>query len=85
MKKIGIDARLYFQTGVGVYIRNLLFYLNKINSKNTKFYVYLLEKDIVKINLSRKFIKRSVTSKWHTFSEQIFFLRDIFQNDFIVK
>ena len=45
MKRIGIDARLYYQTGVGVYLRNLLYYLNKINPKNLRFIVYVLKKD----------------------------------------
>ena len=37
--KIGIDARLYSQTGVGVYIRNFLYYLPKIYSGKDEFYI----------------------------------------------
>ena len=32
--KIGIDARLWSQTGVGRYIRNLVINLQKIDKKN---------------------------------------------------
>ncbi len=81
MKKIGIDARLYFQTGVGVYLRNLLYYLQKSNA-NFIFFVYVLKDDSSKINFKNKnFIKREVTSRWHTLSEQISFLRDIKKDD----
>ena len=41
MKKIGIDARLYSQTGVGTYLKNLLYYLEKNSPKGILFYIYL--------------------------------------------
>lgn len=75
MKKIGIDARLYFQTGVGVYLRNLLYYLQKSDSKDFIFYIYLMKDDFSKVIFKNKsFIKREVNSKWHSFSEQTKFL-----------
>lgn len=78
MKKIGIDARLYFQTGVGVYLRNFLFNLKKIAPEDFSFIVYVLREDSDKINLkSKRFIKREVTDRWHTFGEQIRFLSKI--------
>ncbi len=43
MKKIGIDARLYFQTGVGVYTRNLLHFLLENKHENITFYLYFLK------------------------------------------
>ncbi len=82
MKKIGIDARLYYQTGVGVYLRNLLYYLNKINPKNINFIVYILTKDCHKLNKEHKNITfKGVNAKWHTFSEQTSFLFDILKDN----
>lgn len=76
MKNIGIDARLYFQTGVGVYIRNLLHYLQKIASDDITFFIYVMKSDSARITFTRKnFIKREVTAKWHSFGEQTTFLR----------
>ncbi len=78
MKRIGIDARLYFQTGVGTYLRNLLGSLQKIAPEDLVFYIYLLNRDADKIEFNRKnFIKRAVTSTWHTFGEQTRFLYEI--------
>jgi glycosyltransferase involved in cell wall biosynthesis len=72
MKRIGIDARLYFQTGVGVYIRNLLYYLQQIAPSDIEFYIYVMREDSSRITLSNKrFIKREVDIKWHTLSEQL--------------
>src|SRR4030043_350507 len=78
MKKIGIDARLYSQTGVGVYIRNLLYFLNQIETKEIIFYVYLLDQDFEKINFKNKnFIKKRANYYWHTFDEQTGFLKTL--------
>ncbi len=80
-KKIGIDARLYFQTGVGTYLRNLLYCLQKINPPKLEFFVYTLESDETNITLNKKnFIKRPVTSYWHTFGEQTRFLYEIYKD-----
>lgn len=74
MKKIGIDARLINQTGIGCYIRNLLYFLPE--EEDLVFYIYLLEKDFSLINFSKKnFIKRKTNFLWHSFSEQIGFLK----------
>lgn len=75
MKKIGIDARLYSQTGVGTYLQNFLLNLDKKNIKNEVYFVYLNSKDFKKINFkNKKIIKRLANQKWHSFSEQISFL-----------
>lgn len=80
-KKIGIDARLYFQTGVGTYLRNLLNNLEKIAPDNLEFYIYFLQRDKDKIEFNKKnFIKRPVTSSWHTFGEQTRFLYEIYKD-----
>lgn len=81
MKRIGIDARLYSQTGVGVYLRNLLENLQKMNTDGFEFYIYLMEKESRTITFSKKtFIKRPVNFHWHSFSEQIGFL-SVLNND----
>jgi len=78
MKKIGIDARLYSQTGVGVYIRNLLNFLFQEDLKDLKFYIYLTNKDYYKVNFKNDhFIKRKANYHWHTFGEQVGFLQTI--------
>ncbi|MCS7092930.1 MAG: glycosyltransferase family 4 protein [Patescibacteria group bacterium] len=74
--RIGIDARLYRQTGIGTYLRNLLFYLDKMNRSEIIFYVYLLKDDFERLNFKRKNIKKRLANfRWHTLSEQIGFLR----------
>jgi len=75
MKKIGVDARLYNQTGVGTYLQNFLFYLDKKNDKRFIYYIYLLKKDFDKVTFKSKNIyKKETNFYWHTFSEQIGFL-----------
>ena len=75
MKRIGIDARLYFQTGVGVYIRNILHYLQEQNTHDIEFYVYVMKNDSSRIHFRKdNFLKIEVPYKWHSFSEQIGFL-----------
>jgi glycosyltransferase involved in cell wall biosynthesis len=80
MKRIGIDARLYFQTGVGVYLRNFLYHLQHIKT-DYQFYVYVLSSDSPKIFFhGNHIIKREVPYKWHTVSEQLGFLRTLYQD-----
>jgi len=75
MKKIGIDARLYSQTGIGTYLRNFLYYLDKKVDNNFFYYVYLINDDFNKINFHRQNIfKKKANFRWHSFSEQIGFL-----------
>ena len=72
MKKIGIDCRLINQTGVGTYIKNLLYYLQEIEKKEFYFFVYLLKKDFNLINFRKKnFLKKVADFRWHSFNEQI--------------
>lgn len=74
MTKIGIDARLYFQTGVGTYLRNLIHYLQDMAGNDLTFYIYVLDKDSADIHFQNKnFIKREVTYKWHSIGEQFGF------------
>lgn len=81
MKRIGIDARLMYQTGVGVYIRNLLFYLVQQDLTGLELYVYARNTDIQrflrdnpKVGESGQLKLRPCEVGWHGFAEQIFFL-----------
>ncbi len=81
MYKIGIDARLYGQTGVGVYLKNLLHYLEQISGQDFIFYIYLMKKDFAKIDFTNKtFKKRIADFRWHTFSEQLNFSKLLYQD-----
>lgn len=81
MKKIGIDARLFFKTGIGTYLRNLIFYLQEIAEKDIYFYVYLLREDYDHVKIkNKKFIKIATDCYWHSFSEQFFFARQLLRD-----
>src|SRR3989338_2920706 len=70
--RIGIDARLYSQTGVGRYIRNLLRELAIIN-KRDEFYIYLNNPEYGDFREpSSKWHKVLLNLKWHSIQEQIF-------------
>jgi glycosyltransferase involved in cell wall biosynthesis len=74
MKKIGIDARLYSQTGVGTYLKNLIHYLDKKELKDDLFYIYLMPNDYNNLSFKNKnIIKRMVNHRWHTIGEQVGF------------
>ncbi|MBP6994434.1 glycosyltransferase, partial [Candidatus Woesebacteria bacterium] len=79
--KVGIDARLVYQTGVGVYIRNLILHLSKMRSESIEFHIYARGKDIVRlkdqISTSHKghhFVFHITQVSWHSFAEQVIFL-----------
>jgi glycosyltransferase involved in cell wall biosynthesis len=75
MKRIGIDARLYFQTGVGVYIRNLLHNLEELDTSHFEFFVYVMKGGDDQITFTKaNFKKKPVSFKWHTVIEQVGFL-----------
>ncbi len=77
-KKIGIDARLLFQTGVGTYLQNLLHFLPKYMSPEHSYYVYCLPKDKDAVSsFSPLFIPRPSPFLWHTVGEQVGFLSTI--------
>jgi len=78
--RIGIDARLIGETGVGRYIRNLIEQLKLQDTKN-HYVIYLPEKSFADFTLpSPYWEKRLATVHWHTVQEQIImpilFLKD---------
>jgi len=78
--KIGIDARLWHETGVGRYIRNLVYNLSEIDQVNN-YVLFLPSADVKKIKApsnpagrqSSKFKVVPVDIRWHTLEEQIKF------------
>ena len=69
--KIGIDARLYNETGVGRYIRNLIYHLSVIDKDNS-YLVFLGKNNIDNFKLpGTNWKKKLLDVPWHTFSEQI--------------
>lgn len=75
MKTIGIDARLISQTGVGVYIANLIHCLQKIpGGSKYRFLIYLMEEEYEKLEFNMpNFVKKRANFRWHTITEQIGF------------
>ena len=82
MKRIGIDARLINQTGVGRYTRNLLIHLEKLLDDETELYVYMLPEDEDTISFKNKNIHiKHANFSWHSMSEQSgFWLRLMMDN-----
>lgn len=66
--RIGIDARLIEETGVGRYIRNLIAELGKLDSTNE--YVVFLRKKSFDTKFPHRWEKRLADVHWHTVREQ---------------
>lgn len=67
--RIGIDARLFDESGIGRYIRNLLLKLGELD-KNNEYFIFLLNKDLNKIELPDNFTKIEADIPWYTLKEQ---------------
>ncbi len=65
--RIGIDARLWNETGVGRYIRMLFKYL----PKDQEFVWFLGKKEFAALEMPSKWKKVLATPHWHTIFEQI--------------
>jgi len=77
--RIGIDARLWNQTGVGRYIRNLVYNLEKIDKKND-YVLFVREKDLEQLKIQKRSFLRNPKFKivranisWHSLEEQLKF------------
>jgi len=71
--RIGIDARMLGEAGIGRYTEQLILNLEKIDTKN-QYYIFLREENFNKITLSNpNFIKVKADFKWYTLKEQILF------------
>jgi glycosyltransferase involved in cell wall biosynthesis len=69
--RIGIDARMWDESGIGRYLRNLVYELGKIDNKND-YYLFLLKKN-KDISIPNNFIKVEADIGWYGASEQIRF------------
>lgn len=70
--RIGIDARLWNETGIGRYIRNIVRELQKLDKKND-YILFALSKDIPSITLSitnNKWATVRTDIRWHSLEEQ---------------
>ncbi|MBI3092887.1 MAG: glycosyltransferase family 4 protein [Candidatus Levybacteria bacterium] len=73
--RIGIDARLWDESGVGRYIRNLVYNLQIIDKRN-EYILFALNKDIQNSkfkNQNSKFRLVRADIRWHTIEEQLRF------------
>lgn len=68
--KIVIDCRMWNESGVGRYIRNLVVNLQVLDSKN-EYFLILLKKDILGLELKKNFHKVVGDFKWYGVTEQI--------------
>ena len=68
--RIGIDCRLWNESGVGRYIRNLVHTLDLLDKKN-EYVLFFLSKDLENAKVPVRFKKVSVDVPWHTLREQI--------------
>lgn len=77
--RIGIDARLWNETGVGRYIRNLVWGIDQhADSTDHSFIIYLFPHEYKNLSFqSSKIEKRLAPFRWHTLTEQVAFPRAI--------
>ncbi|OGE34501.1 hypothetical protein A3C32_04120 [Candidatus Daviesbacteria bacterium RIFCSPHIGHO2_02_FULL_41_14] len=66
--RIGIDARMYDESGIGRYLRNLISHLGKLDKHNS-YFVLLQEKNI-HIKLPKNFSKIKANFGWYGLKEQ---------------
>lgn len=79
--KIGIDCRLWYETGVGRYIRNLVHELSEIDTTN-KYILFFRKEEYETVPLPGKnFQKVLADVKWHTFAEQTQFKKILESQD----
>lgn len=71
-KRIGIDCRFWFETGIGRYIRNIVTELAELDKEN-HYVLFVLKKDYDAIRLPTDFKYKKVLAdvRWYTFAEQV--------------
>lgn len=68
--KIGIDCRMWNETGIGRYIRNIVNEIAKVDQVND-YVLFVLSKDASNITLGSNFKLHVTDIRWHTFREQL--------------
>src|SRR4051812_49320729 len=79
--KIGIDIRLWDETGIGRYIRNLVNELAKIDKRNTYYLFSKNEFEMVEKKFPSNFKTVRTNIHWHTINEQMNFAKEIEKYD----
>ncbi len=69
-KRIGIDCRMWDETGIGRYIRNIVTKISKLDAQN-EYVLFFLPKNMESQEFPSNFKKIAVDIRWHTFAEQI--------------
>lgn len=68
--RIGIDARMYSQSGIGRYTRNLIKKLEDLDDKN-EYFILLTKEDFDRIEFKKNFQKVLADFSWYGITEQI--------------
>lgn len=68
--RIVIDGRLWAETGLGRYIRNLVANLEEINTTD-QYFILLLKKDYDNVIVGKNFTKVLANFRWYGISEQL--------------
>lgn len=68
--KIAIDARMFTQSGIGRYIRNLIYQLQLIDKQN-QYFILLRKEDHETLDLQNNFHKVLADFHWYGVDEQI--------------
>lgn len=68
--RIVIDARLWSQSGIGRYIRNLVWNLQKLDTEN-EYFILHLKKDYESIKYENNFHGVLANFRWYGFAEQL--------------
>ncbi len=67
--RIGIDCRMWNETGIGRYIRNIVKVISTLDKTN-EYILFVLTKDRNTFNLPNNFKLVSADIRWHSFKEQ---------------
>jgi len=77
--RIGIDCRLWNETGVGRYVRNLVWELAKIDHNN-KYILFFKDNEYKNVQIpAENFEKRLANIHWHSLKEQIFLAKVLYK------
>ena len=77
--KIGVDCRLWNETGVGRYIRNLVAELGLLDKKN-EYVLFFLKDEFETVPVPGKNFRKVLADiRWHTFAEQTKFKKIVEQ------
>lgn len=80
--KVGIDARLLNQTGVGTYLQNLIYYLHKQDNPVLEYHLFIRPQDLsLTKSIAEDFHIHLSPFKWHSVKEQTNFLKVLYDQN----